>query len=137
MPKGEHLKAGKRNNKPFSKEYQPSPEAKSAGHKRIKTILAAVEYFGNKVKSRVKVDGEEIELTYESNIFFKLMEKANNGDLKAIELISKVIPGFLQSQKVDNRNVDKDGNDVSNAPVIIMGMTPKKALEYINKEKEK
>ena len=42
----------------------------------------------------------------------------------------------LPLQKVDNRNVDKNGNDVSNAPVIIMGMTPKKALEYINKEKD-
>lgn len=102
----------------FSKEYQPTPKAKSNGTTRIKKIREAIEYFSSQVKSKIKDnDGNNIELTYESNIFYMLIKKANKGDLKAIELIMKVIPGFLATTK--NAIVDENGKVKDNTLKIV------------------
>lgn len=92
----------------FSKENQPSPKAKSEGRRRIRNIKEAIEFFGNQLKAKVNVEGEEVELTFESNIAYQLYKKANEGDLKAIELIMKVIPNFVVPTKVSN--TDPEGN---------------------------
>ncbi len=85
--------------KPFSKENQPSPQAKSEGKRRIRNIKEAVEFFGSQLKASINVNNENVELTFESNIAYQLYKKANEGDLKAIELIAKVIPDFLSPAK--------------------------------------
>ncbi len=61
----------------------------------------ALEFFGAQVRNIENVNGEEIELTFESNIGMKLLEQANEGDLKAIELLSKMFPNWLQATKID------------------------------------
>ncbi len=74
----------------FSKDNQPSPEAKSAGKKRISNFKDAMVFFGEQLKKQINVGGENIELTYQSNIAFELLKKANDGDLKAIEIMAKL-----------------------------------------------
>ena len=74
----------------FSKEYQPSPDAKSKGKKRISDFKEAITFFGEQLKKQIQIDGELIELTYHSNIAYQLLKKANDGDLKAIEILSKI-----------------------------------------------
>lgn len=72
--------------KKFSSEYQPSPEAKS-GKRRVTQFKEAMLYFGEQLKKKINVEGEEVELTFESNIAYELLKKANEGDLKAIQII--------------------------------------------------
>ena len=85
--------------KKFSKEYQPSIENKLKGKIRINTLKEALTYFGNQLKTNIQINGLDVELTFESNIAYKLMGKANDGDLKAIELLSKMMPNWLQASK--------------------------------------
>jgi len=74
----------------FTKEYQPSPEAKSKGKKRISNFKEAITFFGEQLKKQIQIDGEIIELTYHSNIAYQLLKKANEGDLKAIDILAKI-----------------------------------------------
>jgi pyridoxine/pyridoxamine 5'-phosphate oxidase len=87
----------------FSKEYQPSPEAKSAGKKRISDFKEAITFFGEQLKKQIQIDGEVIELTYHSNIAYQLLKKANEGDLKAIDILAK-IEGWNAPTKAENVN---------------------------------
>ncbi len=86
--------------KKFSKDYQPTPESKSKP-KRITQFREAIDFFGQQLKSKTIIDGEDVELTFHANIAFKLMEMANKGDMKAIELITKVLPDALAVKKVE------------------------------------
>ena len=97
MPKGEHLKG--KGGKKFTSEYQPPNESKRVP-KRIMKIRDAFDYFGTQLKSKVNVNNEEIELTFESNIGYKLMDMANKGDLKAIELLTKMMPDWLAPKEI-------------------------------------
>jgi len=118
MPKGEHLKnrnIGVR----FDQDNQPTPEAKSNGKKRIQNIRQAIEFFGNQLSSEVIINNEVVELTFESNIAYQLYKKANEGDLKAIELISKVIPNFLATPKVEQRNTFNE-NSIDNFKTFVL-----------------
>lgn len=74
----------------FTKEYQPTPEAKSNGKNRISNFKEAITFFGEKLKKQISIDGELIELTYHSNIAYQLLKKANEGDLKAIDILVKI-----------------------------------------------
>jgi hypothetical protein len=76
--------------KKFSKDYQPSPEAKSKGKRRLNNFKEALEFLGNQLRKVTTFDGEETELTFEANIAYELMKKANDGDLKAIEIMAKL-----------------------------------------------
>ena len=76
--------------KKFSKDYQPSPEAKSKGKRRLNNFKDALEFLGNQLRKVTTFDGEETELTFEANIAYELMKKANEGDLKAIEIMAKL-----------------------------------------------
>lgn len=91
----------------FSKEYQPSPEAKSAGKKRISDFKEAICFFGEQLKKQIQIDGEVIELTYHSNIAYQLLKKANEGDLKAIDILAK-IEGWNAPTKSENTNTNID-----------------------------
>ncbi len=108
MPKGDKNIAHK--GVKFSKDYQPSPKAKSDGKKRIANFKEAMIYFGETLKKQINIDGEDVELTYESNVAFELMKKANNGDLKAIEILTK-IQGWNAPTKVQNE-VEVKQNEV-------------------------
>jgi hypothetical protein len=87
MPKGDNLK-GKKTGNNFAKNPQPSPLAKSEGRRRISSIKEAVDFLAAQLKSVKDVNGNEIEFTFESNIAFELMKKANEGDLNAIKIYS-------------------------------------------------
>lgn len=87
MPKGDNLK-GKKTGGNFALKGQPSPQAKSAGRRRISSIKDAIEFLAAQLKSVKQIDGNEIEFTFESNIAFELMKKANEGDLNAIKIYS-------------------------------------------------
>lgn len=106
--------------RPFSKTNQPSNEVKRAGHKRLKDIKEAAAYFKEQLKSTISLNGDKVELTFESNIYYKLMEKANAGDLKAIELCMKVIPDFALPTKTENRSIDVNGNDKENVLEVLL-----------------
>lgn len=105
MAKTDHLKdkAVK-----FSKDYQPSPKAKSDGKKRIANFKEAMIFFGETLKKQINIDGEDVELTYESNVAFELMKKANNGDLKAIEILTKIQGWNAPTKQETDINFSKD-----------------------------
>lgn len=87
MPKGENLKGKKMGNN-FAIKPQPSPKAKSDGRKRIGNIKEAINFMGKQLRSIKQINGEDIEFTFESNIAFELIKKANEGDLNAIKIYS-------------------------------------------------
>ena len=89
--------------KKFSKDYQPSPEAKSKGKRRLNNFKEALEFLGNQLRKVTTFDGEETELTFEANIAYELMKKANEGDLKAIEIMEK-LNGWEAPKKTENIN---------------------------------
>jgi hypothetical protein len=86
--------------KKFSKEYQPSPEAKSKGKRRLNNFKEALEFLGSQLKKVATFDGIETELSLEANIAYELMKKANNGDLKAIEIMAK-LNGWNEPTKIE------------------------------------
>ena len=87
MPKGDNLK-GKKTGNNFALNPQPSGAAKAAGRRRISSIKEAVSFLAEQLKSVKKIGNDEIEFTFESNIAFELMRKANEGDLNAIKIYS-------------------------------------------------
>lgn len=75
----------------FSKENQPTPEAKSKGKRRIKDIRHALEFIGQQLKARTKDnEGGIVELSREAAIVNKLYEMAETGDIRAIETLAKL-----------------------------------------------
>jgi len=78
--------------KKFSSEYQPTGAAKSEGKKRVKTFRESVKFYLDQKKHNLIIDGEEVDLNYQAYIGYKLVEKAGNGDLRAIELLNKLHP---------------------------------------------
>ena len=47
------------------------------------------------------------------------------------------IRSMYASTKTEVRRVDGDGNDVTDTPVVILGMSPEQALKKINETKKK
>lgn len=102
-----NLEKGKR----FSKENQPPPENKSAGHLRLKTIEDGFDFIGQQVKMTVKVTDEggqeqTVNFSYEAAMAKKVMEMAANGNLKAFEQICK-IKGIYAATKSEVENYDR------------------------------
>lgn len=87
MPKGDNLR-GKKTGNNFALNPQPSGEAKSRGRRRITSIKEAISFLAEQLKSVKKIGDDEVEFTFESNIAFELMRKANEGDLMAIKIYS-------------------------------------------------
>jgi hypothetical protein len=100
MPKGDNLK-GKKTGNNFALNPQPSGAAKAAGRRRISSIKEAVSFLAEQLKSVKKIGDDEIEFTFESNIAFELMRKANEGDLNAIKIYSDW-QGLNAPKKIEN-----------------------------------
>lgn len=78
-----NLKKGKQ----FSKDYQPSPEAKSQGQKNAKTFRETLEILlANEITNKA---GEKA--TTQVAISVSLIKKALNGDIRAFEVIRDTI----------------------------------------------
>jgi len=99
-----NLKKGKK----FSKEYQPTGEAKSEGwqakiaeeKETEKTVIILSRVLQKLVKDR---QGQE--LTAKEAMLLALLQKALKGDIRAIELIIKLIGEMpADKQEVTNRN---------------------------------
>ena len=85
----------------FSKDNQPSPAAKSAGKVRVTYIKTAMEFIGQQIYcSQKDEDGNIIEFSREAAIVNKLYEKAEKGDLKAIQILID-IGGWKATAKVE------------------------------------
>lgn len=104
----EKSKANLKKGKKFTPEYQPTPEAKSQGKIKLKTIQEGLEYIGQSMKATLKMTDENgnevvLELSHQGRIAQKLIEMACNGNLKAIEQICK-IQGLYAPTKNENTN---------------------------------
>lgn len=82
----------------FSKEYQPSTEAKLAGKRRVANVKQALEFIGEQIKSRKMIGDNEIDFTMEAEIIYKQAELALKGDTKAAEFMAKVGQWFAPKQ---------------------------------------
>jgi hypothetical protein len=90
--------------KQFSKENQPPSERKSEGKKKISRMKEALEFFAEQfTNTETLINGEEIELTFESNVAYQLLKKANKGDLHAIRLLMD-IHGWEAPKKNENKH---------------------------------
>lgn len=78
-----NLKKGKQ----FSKDYQPSPEAKSQGQKNAKTFRDMLEILLE--KEITNKAGEKA--TTQEAISISLIKKAMSGDVRAFEVIRDTI----------------------------------------------
>lgn len=109
----ENLKKGKK----FTSDYQPTPEAKSKGKKRINDLIEGISFIGSQLKSKIKdEDGNEVELSLEANIAYKLMQKASEGDLKAIDMVFKLkglyAPEKLETSIKEIKVIREDANKI-------------------------
>ena len=100
--------------KRFSKENQPPPEAKSQGRKKIKTMKEGLLFMGELTKKKMVIDGEEVELSHAASIAYELIKQASNGNLKAIELYSR-IQGEFAPTKLDHTS---NGKEITNKVII-------------------
>lgn len=82
------------NGKLYSSEYQPSSEAKKRGWKKKKEEEKEIETSAAIIIRVLQITSKNdngIELTEKEKIIIALVEKAKNGDVKAIELILKLL----------------------------------------------
>ena len=91
---------------PFSKENQPTSEAKKIGWQKRREFLDSMDIFLSERTRILTVNGVEFQLTKQDEIINKLIQEATNGNLKAVELLSKMIPNWIASQKIENYNTE-------------------------------
>jgi hypothetical protein len=91
---------------PFSKENQPTSEAKKIGWQKRREFLDSMDIFLSERTRIIKINGVNFQLTKQDEIINKLIQEATNGNLKAVELLSKMIPNWVASQKIENFNTD-------------------------------
>lgn len=97
MDKLENLKKGKK----FTSDYQPTGKAKSEGKRRINDFKEAMTYLGSQLRSKyTDENGNEIELGFDANLALTLMQMANKGDHKAMDMMFK-IKGFYAPEKLE------------------------------------
>jgi len=92
----ENLKKGVR----FSKENQPSPEAKSKGHQKRKTMREMLDYLLS--KEITNKNGEKA--TTQEAIMVAAIKKALTGDTRSIEFIRDTLgekPADKQEVKIN------------------------------------
>lgn len=97
-----NLKKGKQ----FSKDYQPSPEAKSQGQKNAKTMRETLEIL---LAKEITNKAGETATTREA-ISVSLIKKAMSGDVRAFEVIRDTI-GEKPTDKIDATNTNIDITD--------------------------
>lgn len=97
-----NLKKGKK----FSKDYQPSPEAKSKGQKNAKTFREVLDYL---LEKEITNKAGEKATTREA-ISVSLIKKALSGDVRAYEVIRDTT-GEKPTDKIDATNTNIDITD--------------------------
>lgn len=97
-----NLKKGKQ----FSKDYQPTPEAKSQGQKNAKTMRETLEIL---LAKEITNKAGETATTREA-ISVSLIKKAMSGDVRAFEVIRDTI-GEKPTDKIDATNTNIDITD--------------------------
>ena len=97
------------NLKPFVKGGpQPSSEAKINGWTKRREKMEfkeSTEYFLNLPSRTINCDGVDIQLNTLDEIAKKLVELAQKGNLKAIEILAKILDWF-PVQKTENINLE-------------------------------
>jgi hypothetical protein len=91
----------------FSKDYQPTPKAKSEGRKRINTIKDALVFIAEQVASKKNTVSGEFEFSMEAEIIYKQVEKALQGDTKSAEFMAK-IAGWEAPKQIEQKNTFED-----------------------------
>lgn len=104
MARGDNLKG--KGGKKFTSEYQPTPEAKSAGKRKLSTFKEAIEFISSKIKHQeTDIDGEILEMTAETKALINLIKDTDHDNPfvrhKAIEMCTKIFPNWLQAKKID------------------------------------
>ena len=105
----EEVKKTYPNLKPFVKGGpQPSSEAKINGWTKRREKMEfkeSTEYFLNLPSRTINCDGVDIQLNTLDEIAKKLVELAQKGNLKAIEILAKILDWF-PVQKTENINLE-------------------------------
>lgn len=86
--------------KKFSKENQPSSEAKSKGHQKRKTMREMLDYLLS--KEITNKQGEKA-TTLEA-VMVATIKKAMSGDTRAVQFIRDTI-GEMPTQKIENTGI--------------------------------
>ena len=98
------------NLKPFVKGgFQPSSQSKINGWIKLrekKEMKESTEFFLNRPSRIINYDGANVQLNSQDEIAKNLVEMAQKGNLKAIELLTKIMPNWLAVQKNENVNLD-------------------------------
>jgi len=95
----------------YSSEYQPSPESKSQGKKRMAEIKQTLAFLAEQLHSKqILADGQEIEVTYEGNIALQLAKQANEGKIPAIRVLAEILGWYAPT----NQNIKITGNPLDN-----------------------
>ena len=97
------------NLKPFVKGGpQPSSQSKINGWTKRREKMEfkeSIEYFLNLPSRTINCDGVDIQLNTQDEIVKKLVELAQKGNLKAIEILAKILDWF-SVQKTENINLE-------------------------------
>lgn len=94
------------NLKPFVKGGpQPTSEAKKEGWRRRRELKESADFL-NLPSRKLTYDGVDYEINSQDEIAKKLVEMAQKGNLKAVELLTKIMPNWLAAQKTENVNLD-------------------------------
>ena len=88
----------------FSKDYQPTPKAKSDGRKRINTIKDALIFIAEQIASKKNTANGEFEFSMEAEIIYKQVEKALNGDTESAKFMAR-IGGWDAPKQVEQKNI--------------------------------
>lgn len=98
------------NLKPFVKGgFQPSSQSKINGWIKLrekKEMKESTEFFLNLPSRIINYDGANVQLNSQDEIAKNLVEMAQKGNLKAIELLTKIMPNWLATQKTENINLE-------------------------------
>lgn len=86
--------------------YQPTSEAKKEGWRKRRELKESADFFLNLPSRKLTYDGVDYEINSQDEIAKKLVEMAQKGNLKAVELLTKIMPNWLAAQKTENINLD-------------------------------
>lgn len=134
MPKGDNLRGKKSgNNLALKTSVHPSGESKSKGHQQkralIGTIKEMIKYLEESVHEVVidEQTGETKNISKMAAMIQRQAKKAiDQDDTRAFEALMKIAAPI----QTENRNVDKDGNDV--LPTIGISMPQNEIIKKLS-----
>ncbi len=125
--------------KKFSSEYQPEKRGRNSKPKFVDILEEISENEGKVVFDKFElIDGGTkvvVQLPSDHALAISVLNKAKK-DVRWFAEMAK-IRSMYASTKTEVRRVDGDGNDVTDTPVVILGMSPEQALKKINDAKKK